>query len=90
MIPNLVKGVLVPCRIILSCNLTITSPAEKTTCHPASQNCPMESNGLDANSGTMWLVLAAVGRSGRSISAVCVDAMVAPLGLVIMMVCVDT
>ena len=83
MIHKRVNGVRVPRRMILFFNLTVTSPAEKRTAHPASQNCPMESNGLDANSGTMCPVFAAVGRSGKYISAVCVDAIVAPLGFVI-------
>ena len=90
MIHSLVKGVLVPCRMIFLLSFTKTSPAEKVTSQPASQNWPMESRGLEANSGTMCPVFASVGKSGKSISAVCVDSIVAPLGFVIRMGVVAT
>jgi hypothetical protein len=76
--------------MILPFNLTQTSPAEKVTLHPASQNCPMDKRGLEASSGTMCPVFAAVGKSGKYISAVGVDVMVAPLGFLMIIGVVAT
>ena len=68
--PKSCHGVRVPSSMTLLFSRTTTSPAVKVTSHPASQNWPIESKGLEASSGTMCPVLAAVGRSGMYISAV--------------------
>ena len=81
MIHNRDRAVRVPWRIILLFNFMNTSLDENRTSQPASQNWPMDSRGLECSSGTMCPVFASVGKSGRNISAVCVDIIVVPLGL---------
>ena len=80
MIHNRDRAVRVPWSMILLFKVMNTSPAENKTSQPASQNWPMDSSGLELSSGTMCPVLASVGKSGRNISAVCVDIIVVPLG----------
>jgi hypothetical protein len=57
----------------------------KVTWQPASQNCPMDRRVVDASSGMIWIWWAADGSIGRSSLPSCVDVMVVPLGVVIVM-----
>lgn len=59
----------------------VTLVESKYTVHPASHNCPIDNNLSLARLWVMWMCLAASGRLGRSNSASCVDCMVLPLGV---------
>jgi hypothetical protein len=53
----------------------------KVTLQPASHNVPIEMGKFDFNSGTMWACRSARGSNGRGSLALCVEVMVDPLGL---------
>jgi hypothetical protein len=59
-----------------------TLVAVNKTEQPASQNWPMDSKEVEARSGTIWMWRAAGGSIGRSSSPSCVDVIVVPLGVV--------
>ena len=53
--------------------------------HPASNNCPMEMSECVLSLGTTCVSVAAGGNSGMSKCPSCVDVMVLPSGIVIVM-----
>ena len=66
-------GCRVPCNIILPLWKMYSFLFSNNAVHPASHNCPIESNDPEANLGKICAVRAALGSIGRSNSAWCVD-----------------
>jgi hypothetical protein len=69
-----------PVKIIYSPFLTVTLVAVNVTAQPMSHIFPTESSECWDKPGRIYAFLAACGNKGRFNVALCVDAMVAPLG----------
>ncbi len=69
-----------PISVVSSSYITSTLSAVNITSHPASHNCPMESNENWAKAGTICTIHASLGRPGISINASCVECIIVPLG----------
>ena len=82
---NPVVGVRLPAMMSCEWSVTRTLVAVKTTVQPESQSWLMERSDDVARAGTMCTRRAARGKAGISKSASCVECMIVPFGLAMLM-----